>query len=280
MKNITLKKLDLLLDKVGDIALKRRAKYIILGLDPRDGDKILDVGCGDGFYLHLLSNLGINLKLFGSDFDPNALKSAKIILREDKVKLFQGDLMKKLPFKDNSFDKIVMSEVVEHLPQDIKGLKEVYRVLKPGGVLCITVPNANYPLLWDPVNRLMEDFSGRHIKNGFWAGIWFGHIRLYKPDQIKKVVEKSGFNIESVKSLTWWCLPFNHNIINLAARVLYSGNLSETITQSASKYSKKSQKSLFVALGYGIFRLIDSLNEIYQPKKRGAGVFVKAIKKQ
>src|SRR5688572_11785909 len=148
------KKLDLLLDKVGDIALKRRARRIIEGLDPKPNERILDVGCGDGFYLHLLSNLGIPLKLYGSDFDQNALKSAKIVLKNYRITLKPGDLMKKLPFNDNYFDKIVMSEVVEHLPQDVKGLKEVKRVLKPGGTVCITVPNANYPLLWDPVNRI------------------------------------------------------------------------------------------------------------------------------
>src|SRR5258708_1120827 len=133
-------KLDVLLASTGDMALKRRARKIIQELDLQDNDKILDVGCGDGYYLYLLSNLGLKLKLTGTDFDHGGLKNARKNLGKE-IPLIQADLMKKLPFKDSSFDKIVMSEVAEHLPDDVKGLKEVYRVLRPGGILCLTVPD-------------------------------------------------------------------------------------------------------------------------------------------
>src|SRR5258708_2618194 len=145
MKKNIQKRLEKLLDNVGDMALKRRAKKIVLETNPLDGDNILDLGCGDGFYLHLLSNLGLDLKLTGSDFDEAALIVAKKRFKGSGIKFVKGDLMSKLPFKDKVFDKIVMSEVAEHLPNDLKGLKEVFRILKPNGVLCITVPNANYP---------------------------------------------------------------------------------------------------------------------------------------
>jgi ubiquinone/menaquinone biosynthesis C-methylase UbiE len=138
MTNKQLVKLEKLLDHVGDIALRRRARKMIIALDPKPGDKILDVGCGDGFYLFLLSNLGIKLNLFGTDFDPLALKSAKLNLKG--IPLKQADLMRKLPFKDNFFDKVVMSEVAEHLPNDVKGIKEIKRVLKKGGILCLFPP--------------------------------------------------------------------------------------------------------------------------------------------
>lgn len=279
MKNNIKKKLELLLDKVGDPALRRRARKIILATDPKEGERILDVGCGDGFYLYLLSNLGIKLHLFGSDLDPNALISAKQILAGKNIKLGQGDLMKGLSFKEGYFDKIIMSEVVEHLPNDVKGLKEVFRILKPGGVLCLSVPNANYPLFWDPVNRILEDTGKTHIKSGFWAGIWNQHIRLYSPELIQKVVEKAGFQAKIVESVTWWCLPFSHNLINLAARIVYSQKVTKISSDSVSKYSNINKKrSPLIELGFGLIRFIDSINEIYQPKKRGAGVFVKAVK--
>ena len=58
------KRLANLLSNTGDMALKRRAGKIISSLDPKENDKILEVGCGDGYYLHLLLNLGIrNLNL-------------------------------------------------------------------------------------------------------------------------------------------------------------------------------------------------------------------------
>ncbi len=273
-----LQKLEQLLDHVGDIALRRRARKMIIDLDPKPGDKILDVGCGDGFYLFLLSNLGIKLKLFGTDFDPLALKSAKVNLAGKKIPLKQADLMKKLSFKDNFFDKVVMSEVAEHLPNDVKGIREVARVLKKNGILCLTVPNANYPFLWDPVNKLMELFTRDHIKDGFWAGLWFNHIRLYTVDQMQKVVEKAKLKVEKAESLTFWCLPFNHHIVNLAARIVYGKGTSEKIVKAISKYHVKQPLSPMVKYGFGFFRLVDSLNDLYQPKNSGAGVFVKAIK--
>jgi ubiquinone/menaquinone biosynthesis C-methylase UbiE len=257
------------------MALKRRARRIVEELDPKDGDKILDVGCGDGFYLHLLSNLGIKLNLTGCDFDFGALRSAKKNLRGKKVRLIQADLMKRLPFRDESFDKIVMSEVAEHLPNDVRGLKEVYRVLKTGGILCLSVPNANYPFLWDPVNWVLEHFFGTHIKSGFWAGIWNQHLRLYTPLQIKKVVKKAGFKVKKVESLTWWCLPFNHNLLHFAARKLYGNGFSEDIAKAVSKYkTQKSKNPLFIEIAFRVVNWIDKLNDVWQVKGGGVGVFV------
>src|SRR5689334_16933642 len=144
-----------LLVNVGDMALKRRARRMVEELHLKDGDVILDAGCGDGFYLHVLSKLG-KFKITGLDFDKNALESAKKNLKGVKqIKIMHGSVME-LPFKANTFDKIVLTEVAEHLPDDLKGLKEIYRVLKPGGILVLTVPNHNYPFLWDPVNKTLE----------------------------------------------------------------------------------------------------------------------------
>lgn len=272
------KRLDKLLANTGDMALKRRARRIIEELNPQDKDRILDVGCGDGFYLHLLSNLGLKLKLTGADFDPNALSSARKNLKGKRIPLFEVDLMKNLPFSDNSFDKVVMSEVAEHLPDDIKGLKEVYRVLKPGGILCISVPNANYPFLWDPVNWALEHIVGTHIKDGFWAGIWSQHLRLYEPLEIKSAVEKAGFRVNRLESLTFWCLPFNHNLLHLAARMLYSGNLPPPLTLAISKYRGKSKKPPIIDFVFKIVNTVDKLNDFWQPEDSGVGIFVKAIK--
>ena len=115
-------KLGNLLHNTGDIALRRRAKWIIETLKPKDGEHILDLGCGDGFYLYLLSNLELNTILYGVDSDKHALNSAMKNLKIDEIRLTQADLMKKLPFNNDFFDAIVMSEVMEHLPDEINGM--------------------------------------------------------------------------------------------------------------------------------------------------------------
>jgi len=271
--------LTVLLENTGDMALKRRARRIVEEIDPQRGDKILEIGCGDGFYLHLLSNLGVNnLNLTGVDIDENALESARKNLKGRGIELKKADVIKRLPFEDNSFDKIIMSEVCEHLLNDVKGLKEARRVLKKGGTLVVTVPNHNYPFLWDPLNWILEHFFGTHIKSGFWAGLWNQHLRLYKPQEIKKNVEKAGLKVEKANSLTYWCLPFNHNLMHLAARKLYGRKLSPTIAVAVSKYEKKSNRPPLVEFAFGLVNMVDKLNNYYKPKNSGVGVIVSCYK--
>ncbi len=271
-------KLKELLANTGDMALKRRARRIITELNPRPGEKIIDIGCGDGYYLHLLSNLNIpKLQLTGTDFDVKGLEKTKINLKNKNIQIFPGDLMKRLPFSNNYFNKAVMSEIAEHLSNDAKGLKEVYRILKPGATLCLTVPHANYPFFWDPINKILELF-GIHIHSGFFAGIWNQHIRLYKPGHIKSVVQKAGFKIEKLESLTFWCLPFNHYLVNLVARYLSHQYNQGTPNLSLNKFTTSPNKSFLINLAFYGVNLLDRLNDVWQPEGSGVSVFIKATK--
>lgn len=268
-------KLDQLLSNTGDMALKRRAKRLIEELGPKPGGRILDAGCGDGFYLHLLSNLG-EFELVGLDSDPRALESARKNLKGRKVKLVEGDVLK-TPFKDNYFDKIICSEVLEHLSDDLAGLKELKRVLKPGGTLMITVPNHNYPFLWDPVNWVLERVFKTHIKSGFWAGIWNQHLRLYYPGELRRSVEDAGFKVEKFECLTHYCLPFNHYLLNLGARILATERLPRAVTCSVSKYSERHQEPFFQRV-LEILNKLDALNNRTLRQKSAVGILVKAGK--
>lgn len=271
--------LEELLANTGDMALKRRARRIITDLDPKSGEELIDIGCGDGYYLHLLSRLHIpKLHLSGTDFDIQGLEKTNVNLKRKNIKILPGDLMKKLPFKNSTFDKTVMSEVAEHLPNDVKGLKEVHRILKPGAVLCLTVPHANYPFLWDPLNWMLEHFFNFHIKSGFFAGIWNQHIRLYRPDQIKQVLEKAGFKVKKLESLTFWCLPFNHYLVNLVARYLSQKYNQGTPNISLNKFTTSPIGSPLLNLAFWTVNMLDRLNDLWQPKEVGVSVFVKAIK--
>ena len=78
--------LDYSLRTVGDMALKRRATMIIESLNLKDGDEILEVGCGNGYYLSLLNRLGLKLQLVGIDKDRLALKDAAKFIGDKKVK--------------------------------------------------------------------------------------------------------------------------------------------------------------------------------------------------
>lgn len=272
-------RLDSLLSNIGDMALKRRARMIVQGLDLKDGDSVLDIGCGDGYYLYLLSNLGIDLKLVGIDNDKNALDSARGKFSDDRINLINADILQKLPLVNNSFNKIIMSEVAEHLSDDLKGFKQVYRVLKPGGIICITVPNADYPIFWDPVNWILEKLFSNHIRSGFWSGIWNQHIRLYKKEKLEMLIKKTGFKILDSCSYTWWSLPFNHYLVNLTARLIHREGSPKKIIMAINKFNKGGyKKPTIIKYIFKVISLNDKVNDLFKFKSIGVGIFIKASK--
>lgn len=266
-------KIERLLLTTGDMALRRRARWLLTNLDLRPGEKVLDVGCGDGYYLHLLANLGINLKITGVDNNQEALASARRNIKRKKVKLIEGDTLK-LPFRGNTFDKIIASEVLEHLPNDQVGINELHRVLKKGGKIVISVPHKNYPFLWDPINWILERFLNYHIKNGFWAGIWNQHERLYSEVALKFLLKKEGFKDIKTEILTSICLPFNHYLINIFARILADNrSLRSTYLSKFTEKKGKSQITPFLLLFH-----FDKLNDIFKSDRVGVSLVLSAIK--
>ena len=268
-------KLNFSLRTVGDMALKRRARKVIEGLELKRGERVLDVGCGNGYYLSLLNRLGLDFGLVGIDIDQSALTDAAKFIGDKKVKLILVD-GSKIPFPSNSFDKVVMGEVIEHVLEEEVVLKEILRVLKKNGKFCLTTCNIDYPFFWDPINWILQHFFNTHIRKGFWAGIWNQHTRLYKKNYIEKLVSRIGFEIDEVGALTSWCLPFNHYIVNLIAKLFYSHKLPASISDGMNKF-KNTKQPLLIDFGFKLINLYDRLNDCF-PQKNGVSIFLKAKK--
>ena len=273
--NYTKDKLIFSLKNVGDMALKRRAKKVIEGLELKKGERVLDLGCGNGYYLSLLNRLGLNLNLVGIDIDKSALIDDAKFIGDKKVKLMLAN-GSDIPFPQNSFDKVVMSEVIEHVEDEKAVLGEVFRVLKKGGILSLTTCNIDYPFFWDPLNWTLQHFFNIHIKSGFWAGIWNQHSRLYKKDYVEKIVSKMGFEIDNVEVLTGWCLPFNHYLVNLIAKLFYAHILPRSISDGLNKFKNKKQPFV-INFGFNLVNLFDKLNDLI-PMSTGVSIFIKARK--
>jgi len=272
-------RLEYLLQNVGDIAFKRRVKTIVHGLEIQDQDKILDCSCGEGFYLKIISELS-SCQLYGFDCDELVLNRARQELNGSCVRFDQGDIYN-LPYQDEEFDKIILSEVLEHLPDDVNALIEVKRVLKPGGILFVTVPNRNYPFLWDPINKTLETFFCTHIKNGFWAGIWNMHTRLYTVNEIVQIAKQVDLEIVSLETLTHYCIPFNHLFLNGMKRLLNTGVLPKTLSEAADKFTYRENKRSWlnpVTFGYMLFNFIDRLNEQISNEKSSVSIAMKAVR--
>lgn len=114
----------------------RRARLdaSVFYLPAQPGARLLEVGCGTGATLKGMVDLGWHAE--GVDFDANCVLNA----RSKGLKVHHGDLMAQ-KYRGSTFDAIVMSHVLEHVPNPLQVLQESYRILKPGGVLVVLTPN-------------------------------------------------------------------------------------------------------------------------------------------
>ena len=116
-----------------------------LGLRP--GDRVLDMGCGAGRHAFEAYRRGADVIAFDQDADElatvrewfAAMREAGEVPAGAEADVKEGDALA-LPFADGEFDRIVAAEVLEHIHADVDAIKELVRVLRPGGTLAISVP--------------------------------------------------------------------------------------------------------------------------------------------
>lgn len=254
-----------------DMAFKKRVRTIFDWVSPQDGDLILDMPCGRGFYLNMLRYVS-GCRLIGAELDWPVIRKAQAnVAHLPGISLHNANIYA-MPYADNTFDAVILSEVLEHIERDVDGLREVLRVLKPGGVVAVTVPHANYPFWWDPINKTLETLFKTHISRGPLAGIWANHVRLYTPDQLREALLAAGFIVEEERSFTHYCFPFIHNIVyGLGKPLLESGLLPGPMSQAADRLSfDRNSGSLLnpINLGLKVLNYFDRRNTLNEPPGR------------
>lgn len=272
--------LEAVLRNEADMAFRRRLPILLDYLALEKGERVLDCGCGMGFHLMVMGALR-DVRLTGLDSDPARLEQAA---REGvRAELVRGDAQE-LPFADGCFDKVLMSEVLEHLPDDARALREAYRVLRCGGVLAISVPHARFPSWWDPINAGWTALGGQPIRRGPIAGIWSNHERLYEPEALAAAVRTAGFEIDALEETTHYSFPFIHFLVyGIGKPLLERGMLPPGLRKSADRFSGPQNTGSLLNpfnLGRSMFRLIDRLNDRPQvaSKRKFVNVLVKARK--
>jgi SAM-dependent methyltransferase len=149
----------------------------------RPGDRVLDAGCGEG--RHCFGALERGARVVGLDLDRPSLEAGARPLRNRAGELdslgamLQGNTFH-LPFQDASFDRVICSEVMEHV-HDFRGAaRELARVTRPGGTLAVTIPTATSEHLY---LRLGDDYFES-------PG---GHIRIFRPRTLAEGLASAGF---------------------------------------------------------------------------------------
>lgn len=145
--------------------------------------KILDIGCRDGIFTSEFSKTN---NVFGMDMDMKSLIKAKA----NGLRAALTDAGRGLPYKSSSFDLIFAGEVIEHVVDTDLFLKEVNRVLKPGGILLLTTPN-----LSSLENRIRLLF-GRYPLFIDYCITDDNHVRAYTHRAIREQLQKHHFSID------------------------------------------------------------------------------------
>jgi 2-polyprenyl-3-methyl-5-hydroxy-6-metoxy-1,4-benzoquinol methylase len=155
-------------------ASKNRLKHMYL--DDQTPGKLLDVGCGDGQFLALMQSKGWTVD--GVDFDSRAIENAKV---RYGLELKKGELQE-ISFPKDTFTAVTLKHVIEHVPEPVALLVEVRRILKPGGRLVITTPNA--------------ESLGHEVFGRFWFGLDSPrHLQIFSPKTLSRLAANASFKI-------------------------------------------------------------------------------------
>jgi ubiquinone/menaquinone biosynthesis C-methylase UbiE len=151
------------------------------------GERVLDLGCGNG--RHTIEAANWDCSIVAMDIDREELRRARYMFYADYnagklpgfAEFLRGDA-EHLPFRDGAFDKIITTEVLEHVFDDERAMRELLRVLRPGGQIAISCPHHRaerflWWLSWD-----------------YWHSPG-GHIRIYRKGQLRKRLSSTGFRM-------------------------------------------------------------------------------------
>lgn len=166
------------------------------------GKRALDIGCQGGHQIALLTNfyeelIGVDI----ADYSEMWRDFPSVIFKIHDIDSEQ------LPYPENHFDLVLATNVLEHVFDVFGFLDEAHRVLRPGGILLISVPNiSHFRRIWDLIQGRVPRTGARErpfLRESGWDG---QHLHYFTPKELQFLLEECGFEI--VEYLNYGRLPF------------------------------------------------------------------------
>jgi 2-polyprenyl-3-methyl-5-hydroxy-6-metoxy-1,4-benzoquinol methylase len=170
-------------------------------LDLIEGERVVDIGCYTGFLVAEAKRRFPDKSIIGVDYFSDNIRAAHVLFPELRDSLREMSVYR-LGFADASIDCITMLDVIEHLEGAAAAIKEINRVLKPGGILVLSTPN---PFFWQQMgmfflfemrNSLLAALGRkrRMVTQIFAANIeWSRHVYNWTPDTLLTLLVGNGF---------------------------------------------------------------------------------------
>jgi len=145
----------------------------------KKGENVCDIACGSGEFSIRIARKGCNV--YGIDLNEKSILTAKKFANAENLLCeFQVGNAENLPYKNEFFDKVICNCSLEHFDNDIKAITEMNRVLKPEGILMLTVDSLTYPIN----DKLKEKHRKEHHV-----------VNYYSINTLKDKLEKCGFEV-------------------------------------------------------------------------------------
>lgn len=167
------------------------------------GERILDIGCGEGVTLEKLIKSFPDKNIVGIDF----LKENVEICKSHNLPVKFGSVYN-LDFENGCLDTCILSEVIEHLDNHNKALKEIYRVLKKDAFLVVLFPN-------DLNFKIARIITGR-FKEAFYDS---GHIKQWLPFTLTRELIQIGFKIIKIKNIPFYFWNMSLHSLIIAKKI-------------------------------------------------------------
>ena len=193
--------------------------------------KTLNLGTGEGDYDPMIA---VRTKeLISCDINENDIRFAKQLNAHLDNTTYQAEDALQLSFPDNTFDLLVSVDVMEHVGQPERMTEEIGRVLRPGGLAFISFPQLFFPWTYDPINRILSNFTDKKISQGAYA---FGHEYLINGDEFRAWAEKNGMEVLKEKNLSGY--------FTAASEVYWTGIIQRIFKDNAGNVSGQEEKKL------------------------------------